>query len=276
MIIDGKKIADSIQENLKDKIERLEVKPKLVIVQVGDDPASTSYTNIKQKACKKVGIPCVIRNLIEKTSEDELIDIIELLNKDKKIHAIIVQLPLPKHINEIKILEKIDPLKDVDGFSTENMGKLLLGNEEIVPATPKGIVRLLEEYKIPLEGKNVVIINRSNVVGKPLSLLLIYRNATVEICHTKTKDLEDHTKRADILIVAVGKPKLITKDFVSKGSVVIDVGINRINGKLCGDVDFENVKDKASYITHVPGGVGPMTVAMLLENTLRAYKNQLR
>lgn len=276
MILDGKKVADNIQKDLKKEIDRLKEKPKLVIVTVGDNPASKSYTIIKQKACKKVGINCVLRRLPEKTSENELMRIIEALNKDKKVHAMIVQLPLPKHVDEIKINKKINPLKDVDGFSPENMGKLLLGNEEMAPATPKGIVRLMEEYKIPLEGKNVVIVNRSNIVGKPLSLLLIYRNATVEICHTKTKDLKEHTKRADILIVAAGKPKLITTDFVNKNSIIIDVGVNRVDEKLCGDVDFENVKDIVSYITPVPGGVGPMTVAMLLENTLKAYKKQLK
>ena len=219
-----------------------------------------------------MGIYSELYKLPEETTESELLRLIEKLNRSLKIHAILVQLPMPGHINEGKVLAAIALEKDVDGFSPVNIGRLVAGKEAAVPCTPKGIIRLLEKYKISVEGKNAVVVGRSNIVGKPTALLLLNRNATVTICHSKTKNLEQYTREADILVVAVGRPKLITADMVKKGAAVIDVGINRVEGKLVGDVDFESVKEKAAYLTPVPKGVGPMTVAMLIENTLESYK----
>ncbi|MCX6822151.1 MAG: bifunctional 5,10-methylenetetrahydrofolate dehydrogenase/5,10-methenyltetrahydrofolate cyclohydrolase [Candidatus Aenigmarchaeota archaeon] len=277
VIIDGKKIADEIMEGLKPRIQKLKKKninPTLAIVLVGDNPSSKIYVTNKQKACEKTGISSNLYEFPENMKEEKLISLIQQLNNDKKIHGIIVQIPLPDHINENKILSLVSPEKDVDGLNPVNVGNLLIGDEHIVPCTPKGIIRMLEKMKIPVEKKNVVIINRSNIVGKPLAMMLTNRSATVTICHSKTKFLSQHTKKAEILITATGIPNMIKKDIVKEGTVIIDAGISYKDGKVYGDVDFENVKDMASYITPVPGGVGPMTVAMVLENTLILAENK--
>ncbi len=271
-IIDGKKVAEKCRIDLAARIKKLDKKPGLAVIMVGNDPASSVYVSSKEKACKEVGIYSERYDFPESVSEQKLLQLVESLNSNQKIHSILIQLPLPKHLDEDKIISAISPMKDVDGFSSINMGNLAAGKEGIVPCTPKGIIRLLEEYSIPIDGKNAVVIGRSNTVGKPVALMLLNRNATVTVCHSKTKNLEAQTINADIIIAAVGKPMLVTASMVKKGAVVIDVGINRINGRLCGDVDFESVREKASYITPVPGGVGPMTVAMLLVNTLECYK----
>lgn len=271
-IMDGKAVAGKIRARIKAEVANLKMKPGLAAVLVGKNPASQVYVQIKRKTCDEVGIYSELYKLPEETTEKELLQLIDKLNKSEKIHGILVQLPLPKHISEEKVLEAIALEKDVDGFSLVNVGRLASGREAAVPCTPKGVIRLLEEYSIDLAGKNAVVIGRSNIVGKPTALLLLNRNATVTICHSKTADLPHYTKKADILIAAVGKPKLVTADMVKEGAVVIDVGINRVDGKLAGDVDFEPVSKKAAYITPVPGGVGPMTVAMLIENTLERYK----
>ena len=271
IIIDGKKIADEIMEGLKPRIQKLKKKninPTLAIVLVGDDPSSKIYVTNKQKACEKTGISSNLYEFPESMKEEKLISLIQQLNNDRKIHGIIVQIPLPDHINENKILSLVSPEKDIDCLNPVNIGKLLIGDEHIAPCTPRGIIRMLEKMKIPVEKKNVVIINRSNIVGKPLAMMLTNRSATVTICHSKTKFLSQHTKKAEILITATGVPNLIKKDMIKEGIVIIDAGISYKDGKVYGDVDFENVKDMASYITPVPGGVGPMTVAMILENTL--------
>ncbi len=272
-IIDGKKVSAKIREELKKEVLSLHKKIDLAVILVGDNKASTIYVNNKEKACAEVGITSRPFILPEQTTEEDLRRIIEELNNDKDVYGILVQLPLPKHLNERKILSYIAPDKDVDGFSAYQMGKLLLGEDCLVSCTPQGIMRLLEEYDIPLEGKKAVIVGRSNIVGKPLSLLFLQKNATVTVCHSKTKDLASVTKQADILAVAIGKPKMITAEMVKENAVVIDVGINRTSDGLCGDVDFENVCEKCSYITPVPGGVGPMTVTMLLCNTVKAAKD---
>ena len=273
MIIDGKKLANEIKQDLKKRVEDLKKKgiiPKLAIILVGEDPSSKIYINMKMISGKEVGIETELHKFPENFEEKELIELIQELNRDEKVHAILVQLPLPKHINENRVIEAISPEKDVDGLTSINMFRLLFKDEFLVPCTPKGVIKMLDYHKIDLVGKNAVVVGRSKIVGKPIALMLLNRNATVTVCHSKTKDLKEHTKNADVLVVAVGKPKLIIKDMVKEGAVVIDVGINRVEGKLCGDVDFENVKDVVSYITPVPGGVGPMTVAMVLENTLIA------
>lgn len=272
-IIDGKGIADRIIEDLKTKIEKLEKKPGLTVIIVGDNHASSVYVNIKSIACEKVGIKDFKYNLEKDISEEEIIKLIEKLNKDDNVHGILVQLPLPDHINTYRVTDTINPEKDVDGFHFVNTGNLLINRERFVPCTPKGIIRMLEHENIEIKGKNVVVVGRSNIVGKPVAMMLLNRNATVTICHSQTKNLAEHTRKADILIVAAGKPKLITEDMVKEGAVVIDVGISKVDKKIVGDVDFEKVKDIASYITPVPGGVGPMTVAMLMENTFLAFMN---
>jgi len=286
-IIDGKAIAKEIREEIKKEVEELKEKhgvtPGLVTILVGDNPASVSYVTAKQRTAHDLGFYSVQENLPEDVSEDELLKLIEKYNQDPKIHGILVQLPLPKHIDERKVIFAIDPRKDVDGFHPVNVGKMVIGEKCFLPCTPHGILVLLEKSGCQVDGAEVVVIGRSNIVGKPVANLLLQKrkpvgNATVTICHTGTKDLTFHTKRADILIVAVGKPKVITADMVKEGVVVIDVGVNRIGktpeGKaiLCGDVDFESVKEKASAITPVPGGVGPMTITMLMKNTLEAAK----
>ena len=276
VLIDGKKIADEIIERLKSRVQKLKKKniiPTLAIVLVGDNPASKIYIRNKQKACEEAGINSILYEFHENMKEEKLIELIQQLNKDAKIHGIIVQLPLPKHINEKKILSTVSPEKDVDGLNPVNVGNLLIGNESLVPCTPKGIIKMLEKMKIPVEKKNVVIVNNSNVVGKPLAMMLTNRFATVTLCHVKTKFLSQHTKKAEILITATGVPKLIKKDMVKEGVVIIDAGISYQEDKIYGDVGFDEVKDIASYITPVPGGVGPMTVAMVLENTLILAEN---
>ncbi|MBO8143915.1 MAG: bifunctional methylenetetrahydrofolate dehydrogenase/methenyltetrahydrofolate cyclohydrolase FolD [Thermodesulfobacterium sp.] len=286
-IIDGKSIAQEIREKIKKEVEELREKydivPGLVTILVGDDPASISYVKGKQKVAQALGFYSVEERLSESASEDELIKLIDKYNKDLRIHGILVQLPLPKSINERRVISAIDPRKDVDGFHPVNVGKMVIGEPCFLPCTPYGILVILEKIGCQVEGAEVVVVGRSNIVGKPIANLLMQKrktvgNATVTVCHTRTKDLASHTKRADILIVAVGKPKFVTADMVKDGAVVIDVGVNRIGttpeGKaiLCGDVDFENVKEKAKAITPVPGGVGPMTITMLMKNTLEAAK----
>jgi len=285
-IISGKEIAGNIREELKQEIAELKEKhnlvPGLATVLVGEDPASQSYVGGKEKASIELGIHSERLDLPEKTSQDELMALVDRLNKDPKIHGILVQLPLPKHLNETEVLYAINPKKDVDGFHPVNVGKLMIGEPDYLPCTPHGIQQLLIRSGVKIEGAEVVIVGRSNIVGKPVANILLQKkagaNATVTICHTGTRDISFHTRRADILIVAAGRPNAVTADMVKEGVVVIDVGVNRIGktaeGKaiLVGDVDFEGVKEKASAITPVPGGVGPMTITMLMLNTVRAAK----
>ncbi|NLZ83625.1 MAG: bifunctional methylenetetrahydrofolate dehydrogenase/methenyltetrahydrofolate cyclohydrolase FolD [Clostridiales bacterium] len=269
-IIDGKKISNEIKDELKVKVELLKeqnITVTLAVIQVGNNPASTVYVGNKKKACAYVGINSVSYELPEGTSEEELLSLVNKLNKDNEVNGILVQLPLPKHIDEDKIIRTISPLKDVDGFHPQSVGALSIGQRGFVSCTPAGIIELLKRSGITIEGKECVIVGRSNIVGKPMAMLMLRENATVTICHSRTKDLMDVTKRADILVVAIGKTKLINKDFVKDGAVIIDVGMNRDeNNKLCGDVDYDDVLSKASAITPVPGGVGPMTIAMLMKN----------
>ncbi len=275
MIIDGKKIAEEIREELKERVKRLKIEPKLAIVLVGKRLDCKIYVDNLQKACEGLGIKPNLHTFPENVEQGKLTDFIEDLSNDDSVHGIIVEMPLPSHLNEKLVLRAISPMKDVDGLNPITVGNVSIGNEFLAPATPKGIIRILEKMNIPVEGKEVVIVNNSNVVGKPLSLMLTNRFATVTICHIKTKDLKTHTLKADILITAVGKPNLIKKDMIKKDAVVIDAGIKRVDDKIVGDVDFENVKGMASYITPVPGGVGPMTVTMVLENTLISAERQI-
>lgn len=279
ILLDGKKVSSNLKDELKIKVEELKSKynvtPKLSIVLVGANPASLVYVKNKVKACEYTGITPDLINVSEEISEEDLLNLVNKLNKDDSIHGIIVQLPLPKHINEQKVIDAICKEKDVDGFGIENKGRLFCGLDSLHSATPEGIMTLLDAYNIPIQGKHAVVVGRSNIVGKPIAMLLLSKNATVTITHSKTIDLGSITKLADILVVAIGKAKFITEDMVKEGAVVIDVGINRIEGKLYGDVDFENVASKTSYITPVPGGVGPLTIASLLKNTLTAYERIL-
>ena len=268
-IIDGKKVAESIKRELKKKIAKLGFKPGLAVVLVGDNPASEIYVKNKGEASKELGFHFELHKLDKDTDEMVLLSLIDQLNQDNKIHGMLVQLPLPKQIDEKLIIDAIRPDKDADGFNPINMGNLWIGDNKIIPATPKGIINLIESTGIKIGGKHAVVIGRSNIVGKPISVLLQQKNATVTMCHSKTEPLEEYTKQADILVVAAGKPRLVTADMVKKGAVVIDVGMNKVMGKLIGDVDFEDVKKVAGYITPVPGGVGPMTIVMLLENVLQ-------
>ena len=272
-IIDGKHVAASIRSQLHEEIASLPKKIGLAVILVGDDPASCVYVNNKEKACQEVGITSYKYTFPADTTEKELEATINELNKNNDINGILVQLPLPKGLDERRILGFIDPRKDVDGFSPYQIGKLLLGEDCLVSCTPQGIMQLLSYYNISVTGKHAVVIGRSNIVGKPISLLLLKQNATVTICHSKTKNLAEITRQADILIVAIGKAHFVTEEMVKEGAVVIDVGINRVNGTLCGDVDYENVAPKCSFITPVPGGVGPMTIASLMYNTVKAAKN---
>lgn len=275
MILSGKELANKIKLDIKNKIDSIiksgNRKPCLVTILVGDNPASKVYVANKEKACNEVGIINLTETYPESITEDELINHIEDFNKSRLVDGILVQLPLPKHINSDNILLAIDPKKDVDGFHPQNVANLWLGRDCTIPCTPKGIIKLIESINIDLCGKRVVIVGRSNIVGLPISKLCLDRNATVTICHSKTKNLKEITSEADILIVAVGKPKFITYDMVKVGAIVIDVGINRVDGKLYGDVDYENVQCKTSYITPVPGGVGPMTICCLMENTIECF-----
>lgn len=276
IILDGKETARKIRENLKGKVAELKeknIKPKLAVIMVGDDNASKIYVRNKSKACEELGIDYEEINMGEDTTQEQLLDTIQKLNNRNDIHGILLQSPVPNGLDINEAFRTILPEKDVDGFNPINVGKLALGQETFVSCTPFGIIKLLEEYDIPIEGKNAVIIGRSNIVGKPMLHCLLNKNATVTICHSKTKNLEEITKKADILIVAIGKTKFVTQDMVKPGAVVVDVGINRNEqGKVCGDVDFENVEQIASYITPVPGGVGPMTIAMLMTNVIKAAK----
>lgn len=273
-ILDGKKLSLILQEDLKEKINKLSNSPNLTVVMVGEDKASKIYVKNKEKIAKKMGIDTNTIYLNSETTTDELLSIIERLNKDKSVNGILVQLPLPKHIDENLVLEKISPLKDVDGFHPKNLGKLMINNASMIPCTPLGIIKLLDFYNIELEGKNVVILGRSNIVGKPMLHLLLQKNATVTITHSYTKNLKDITKKADILIVAIGKSNFITKEYIKDNAIIVDVGINRVDNKIMGDVDFNSVKDKVSFITPVPGGVGPLTITMLMYQTYIAYLNQ--
>lgn len=277
-IIDGKALAAKKQAALQEKVERLKAEsglmPGLVVILVGDDPASQVYVRNKERFAKKVGFLSETVRLSESISEEELIQVIEKYNKDERFHGILVQLPLPKHINDKRVILAIDPKKDVDGFHPMNTGHLWSGRPVMVPCTPAGIMELLREYEVALEGKTAVIIGRSNIVGKPMAQLLLEKNATVTLAHSRTRDLAKVTKQADILIVAIGQGHFVTADFVKEGAVVIDVGMNRdVDGRLIGDVDFEGVEPIASLITPVPGGVGPMTITMLMEQT---YQSALR
>lgn len=272
ILISGVEIRDNIEAELKEMVAKLDKKPCLAVIQVGDNQASNVYVRNKERACERVGIDTKTYKLPEDTTEEELLDLINVLNHDSEKNGILVQLPLPKHINVTKVLETILPIKDVDGFHYSNVGKMFLGLDTLLPCTPHGIMKMLEYIEADIEGKHAVVVGASDIVGKPMAQLLLQEGATVTQCHIKTKDLAFHTKQADILVVAVGKEKLITVDMVKEGAIVIDVGINRnAEGKLCGDVDFENVKEKVSAISPVPKGVGAMTVAMLLYNTLKAY-----
>lgn len=274
MLLDGKMLSNKIKNKLKAEFAKLDPKPKLVVILVGDDPASKLYIQSKQKACEEVGVISETILLDSTITEEQLVLEIERLNNDPTVHGILVQLPLPKHLNETLIINTISDKKDVDGFHIYNKGRLINNLETIVPATPLGVLTLLKEYNIEIKGKHAVVIGRSNIVGRPMAALLLNHDATVTICHRYTENLKQYTLMADIIVCAVGKPNLITADMVKEGAVIIDVGINRLGKKVVGDVDFENVKDKASAITPVPGGVGPMTIAMLLSNLLKCYQNQ--
>ena len=276
-LIDGKKVSEDTRAEIAKGVEELKeskgVTPGLAAVLVGDDPASEIYVRNKRKACEKVGIYSEEHKLPAETTEEELLALVDKLNNDPKIHGILVQLPLPDHINETNILRNVTPLKDVDGFHPENVGRLVEGNPRFISCTPYGIIKILDYYNIEIKGAEAVVVGRSNIVGKPVGMLLLHRHATVTTCHSRTKDLGEVTRRADILVAAIGRANFITADMVKDGAVVIDVGINRNDeGKLTGDVDFANLSDKVSYITPVPGGVGPMTITMLLWNTLESAK----
>ena len=273
-IIDGKKIKKEILDELKEEVSKLKDKPNFVVIQVGNNEASNVYIKQKAKMAEHIGYGYTHLKLDENITEEALLNEIDKLNKDKNIHGVLVQMPLPSHIDTNKIQNAVIPEKDVDGLSDMNAGMLFHGKDSLFSCTPYGVMELLKRYNINVEGKHAVVVGRSNLVGKPMSIMLTNAGATVTLCHSKTKDLAKYTKKADILIVTVGKPKLITADMVRKGTVVIDVGINRLDSGLCGDVDYENVSKKCSYITPVPGGVGPMTVAMLGSNVLKAYKIQ--
>ena len=271
-IIDGNKLASEIRESIKKKVKKLNEKPGLAVVIVGENPASKVYVGMKEKDSKEVGFHSVVKKLKDNINEVDLVSEVDKLNQDPKIHGMIVQLPLPKQINPQMIIDSILPHKDADGFTVVNMGNLFIGNNVIVSATPKGVMKLIESTGVNLEGKHAVVVGRSNIVGKPISILLQQKHCTVTMCHSRSNPLEKYTKEADILIAAVGRPKMITGDMIKPGAIVIDVGINRVDGKLVGDVDFESAKKVAGHITPVPGGVGPMTRAMLLENTLECMR----
>lgn len=276
--IDGKAIAAKVKAEAAKEVEALKekgIEPGMAVVLVGEDPASKIYVNNKKKACAEVGIYSEEHLLSSETTQEELLSLVEKLNADPKIHGILVQSPLPKHLNEKLITEHIDPNKDVDAFHAYNVGKIMIGDFSFLPCTPAGVIELIHSTGVSIEGKNCVVIGRSNIVGKPMAMLLLHNNGTVTVCHSRTKGLADICREADILVAAVGRAKLVTADMVKPGAVVIDVGMNRDeNGKLCGDVDYAAVEPIASYITPVPGGVGPMTIAMLMKNAVNAAKIQ--
>lgn len=277
MIISGKELSDELRSEIVERVKVIkniyDVAPHLAVIIVGDDPASQSYVKGKSKACDEVGITNTTIQLPSDVSQQDLIKTIDELNRNSKIDGILVQLPLPNHIDEASVMNYINPLKDVDGFHPVNVDGLYTGKKCIKPCTPTGIIKLLKKAKVEIEGKNVVVLGRSNIVGLPVAKMLLDENATVTVCHSRTKNLKEITSQADILIVAIGKPKFVTADMVKDGAVVIDVGVNRVDGKLVGDVDFDNVEYKTSVITPVPGGVGPMTITCLLENTIECFKN---
>ncbi len=276
-LIDGKLISTQIKDELRAEVTELKDKgivPCLAVIQVGNDPASSVYVNNKKKACAYIGIESLSYELDENITEEELLAIVDELNHNEMVNGILVQLPLPKHIHEEAVIQAIAPEKDVDGFHPETVGNMCIGSKGFLPCTPAGVIQLLKRSGIEIEGKECVVVGRSNIVGKPMAILLLRENGTVTITHSRTRDLKEVTKRADILVAAIGKPKFITKEFVKEGAVVIDVGIHRnAENKLCGDVDFENVIDKVSAITPVPGGVGPMTIAMLMNNCVETVRN---
>ena len=277
-IIDGKAVSKKVKEGVKAECEQLKAKgvtPGLAVIIVGDDPASQVYVHNKEVACEACGFYSVKYALPAETTQEELNALVDKLNKDDKINGILCQLPLPSHLDDKEVINRIDPLKDVDAFHPVNVGAIMIGDYNYLPCTPAGVMELIHSTGVDVSGKKAVVIGRSNIVGKPMAMLLLHENATVEITHSRTRDLAEITKGADILVAAIGKAKFVKADMVKDGAVVIDVGMNRDeNGKLCGDVDFENVKDKCSFITPVPGGVGPMTIAMLMKNTLTAAKIQ--
>ncbi len=278
-LIDGKSLAKKVQTSVASEVEKLKqeknIVPGLAVILIGDDPASHAYVKMKAKACENVGFYSITHSMPDTISQDEIIATIEMMNGNPRIDGILVQLPLPKHVDTDKILEVIDPKKDVDGFHAYNVGRLVTNLDSFVACTPLGVMKMFEEYDIDLEGKDVCVVGASNIVGKPMAALLLNANATVTVTHIFTKDLKAHTSQADIVIVGVGVPGLIKEDMVKEGAIVIDIGINRIeDGSLVGDVDFKNVSPKCSYITPVPGGVGPMTIAMLLSNTLKSAKQR--
>ena len=278
-IIDGKAVSAAVRDRIKTETQNLKNNGKetgLAVIIVGNDPASKVYVNNKKKGCEQVGINSYEYALPEETTTEELLELIEKLNADTKVDGILCQLPLPRHIDEKTVINSIAPEKDVDAFHPVNTGHIMIGDHSFLPCTPAGIIEMLKYYNIQISGKECVVIGRSNIVGKPMAMLLLQNSGTVTVCHSKTENLSDVTRRANILVTAVGKANFVTADMVKEGAVVIDVGMNRnAEGKLCGDVDFENVKDKCSYITPVPGGVGPMTITMLLNNTLTASKNNM-
>lgn len=275
-LIDGKAISKQIKDELREEVAGLKTKgilPCLAVVQVGQDPASCVYVNNKKKACDYIGIESLSYEVEETISEEDLLELIEQLNQNEKVNGILVQLPLPKHIDENKVIQAIAPAKDVDGFHPETVGNMCIGTKGFLPCTPAGVIQLLKRSNIEIAGKECVVVGRSNIVGKPMAMLLLRENGTVTITHSRTKDLKEVTKRADILVAAIGQPKFITSEYVKEGAVVIDVGIHRNeDGKLCGDVDFDDVVDKVSAITPVPGGVGPMTIAMLMNNCVETVR----
>ena len=274
-IIDGKLVSAKVKEQVRNEVAALKeqgITPGLAVIIVGDDPASRVYVNNKKKACADVGFYSEEYALPAETTMEQLLGLIDELNTRKDINGILCQLPLPKHLDEKEVINRIDSSKDVDAFSPVNVGKITIGEYDFLPCTPAGVMELLAHYNISAEGKNCVVIGRSNIVGKPMALLLLHQNGTVTVCHSRTQNLADVCKNADILVAAVGKANFVTADMVKDGAVVIDVGMNRLDGKLCGDVKFDEVSEKASYITPVPGGVGPMTIGMLMKNTLKAAK----
>ncbi len=279
-LIDGRAVASRLRARLKEEVKGLQaekgITPGLGVILVGEDPASKVYVGMKEKACKEIGIRSYVYRLPQDTSEEEILRLIDYLNKNPEVNGILVQLPLPGHVSTEKVLESLSPDKDVDGFHPYNVGRLVAGNPSFIPCTPLGIIKLLDEYGIPIEGKEAVVVGRSNIVGKPISLLLLQRNATVTICHSRTRDLPAVIHRAQILVVAVGRARMVKGEWIREGAVVIDVGVNRLeDGSLCGDVDFREASKRASFITPVPGGVGPMTITMLLHNTIQAARLQM-